>query len=87
MSVSKFQTAESKDGQRGKGSVVQKEGKTKSRQRQMGHEAKNDKPCQELTKNNHKQILCSFITKYSATVNIAFLSPASGNVTFAFSGN
>lgn len=28
--------------------------------------------CQELTKNNHKQILCSFITKYSATINIAF---------------
>lgn len=23
----------------------------------------------------HKQILCSFITKYSATINIAFLSP------------
>lgn len=26
-------------------------------------------------KNNRKQILCSFITKYSATINIAFLSP------------
>ena len=26
-------------------------------------------------KKNHKQILCSFITKYSATINIAFLSP------------
>lgn len=26
-------------------------------------------------KKNHKHILCSFITKYSATKNIAFLSP------------
>ena len=35
----------------------------------------------------HKQILCSFITKYSATINIAFLSPfhfESDEVNFAF---
>lgn len=32
----------------------------------------------------HKQILCSFITKYSATINIAILSLASEDVNFAF---